>query len=94
MMPVLPFSTDGQPWHSSQYQALPEIYVQNASLEIACSRVVTSGRTIAGNVVMPFLTGGYEGFDINRPEDWQAAEALVTSGAAALPPVARPPFEG
>jgi CMP-N,N'-diacetyllegionaminic acid synthase len=89
---VLPFSTNGQPWHSSQYQALPEIYVQNASLEIAWCRVVTSGRTIAGDVVTPFFTAAYEGFDINRPEDWQAAETLVASGAAALPRVSQPPF--
>jgi CMP-N,N'-diacetyllegionaminic acid synthase len=88
MTPVLPFWNDRQPWHSSQYQALPEVYVQNASLEIAWSRVVFEGRTIAGDVIAPFLTHGYEGFDINRPEDWTAAETLLSSGAAYLPVVA------
>ena len=28
------------PWHSTPYQALPPVYVQNASLEIAWTRVV------------------------------------------------------
>ena len=30
MIPVMPFSNGATPWHSSQYAALPEIYVQNA----------------------------------------------------------------
>jgi CMP-N,N'-diacetyllegionaminic acid synthase len=80
MTPLLPFWSDRQPWHSSQYQALPEVHVQNASVEIAWSRVVFEGRTIAGDVIAPFWTEGHEGFDINRPEDWVAAEALLASG--------------
>ena len=32
MSPLLPKTLDGQPWHSCQYAALPEVYVQNASL--------------------------------------------------------------
>jgi N-acylneuraminate cytidylyltransferase len=67
--------------------------VQNASLEIAWSRVVFEGRTIAGEVVAPFLTEGYEGFDINRPEDWTAAEALISSGQARLPEVTARSFQ-
>jgi CMP-N,N'-diacetyllegionaminic acid synthase len=80
MTPLLPFWNDRQPWHSSQYQALPAVHVQNASVEIAWSRVVFEGRTIAGDVIAPFWTEGHEGFDINRPEDWVAAEALLASG--------------
>jgi N-acylneuraminate cytidylyltransferase len=93
MTPLLPFWNDRQPWHSSQYQALPDIYVQNASLEIAWSRVVFEGRTIAGDVVAPFLTEGYEGLDINRADDWSAAEALLSSGAVQLPLVSVPAYE-
>jgi CMP-N,N'-diacetyllegionaminic acid synthase len=92
MTPVLPFSNATQPWHSSQYQALPEVYVQNASLEIAWCRVVTEGRTIAGDVVSPFFTEGHEGYDINRPEDWHLADALLASGTARLPAVLADPY--
>src|SRR3990172_2032364 len=80
MMPLLPMGPAGLPWHSTPYQALPEVYSQNASLEIAYSRLVFEGRTIAGEVVMPFFTRGYEGFDVNRPYDWQLAEELVKTG--------------
>lgn len=85
MTPLLPISPADLPWHSTPYQALPEVYAQNASLEIAYSRVVFEGRTIAGEVVMPFLTQGYEGFDVNRPYDWALAEELVKTGQAKLP---------
>jgi N-acylneuraminate cytidylyltransferase len=87
MMPLLPLGPKEQPWHSTPYQALPEVYSQNASLEIAWSRVVFSGRTIAGEVVMPFFTEGYEGFDVNRPYDWELAERLAANGEAQLPKV-------
>jgi CMP-N,N'-diacetyllegionaminic acid synthase len=92
MFPLLPFGPAEQPWHSSQYPTLPEIYVQNASLEIAWSRVVLEGRTIAGNVLVPFLTVGDEGYDVNDVADWIYAEYLLSSGEATLPPVPQSPF--
>jgi N-acylneuraminate cytidylyltransferase len=92
MFPLLPFGPAGQPWHSTPYQALPPVYVQNASLEIAWTRVVFERRTIAGDVIVPFLTEGHEGFDINDPYDWMIAERLIAEGAARLPDVPQAPF--
>ncbi len=94
MMPILPFGPAEQPWHSSQYPSLPEIYVQNASLEIAWTRVVMEDRTIAGNVVVPFFTTDSEGFDVNNEYDWQLAEHMVKKGEAMLPLVSQPVFSG
>ena len=70
MLPVMPFSNGSTPWHSSQYTALPEIYAQDASLEIAWSRIALEQNTIAGEAIIPFISQGLEGFDINQPEDW------------------------
>ena len=92
MMSLLPLSPPEQPWHSSQYQSLPEVYVQNASLEIAWTRVVLEERTIAGNVLMPFLTKEYEGFDVNNPYDWNLAEHLVSKGDVQLPAISQSPY--
>jgi N-acylneuraminate cytidylyltransferase len=92
MLPLLPIGPAEQPWHSSQYQSLPEVFVQNASLEIAWCRVVFDGRTIAGHVLMPFFTEGHEGVDINDAREWRYAEELVKAGDAALPAVRYPPF--
>ena len=93
MLPLLPLSPEDQPWHSSQYAALPEVYVQNASLEIAWSRVVSEGRTIAGSVVLPFVTEGEEGFDVNEEFDWWKAERLLEQGEAKLPAVGVAPWK-
>jgi CMP-N,N'-diacetyllegionaminic acid synthase len=79
-----------QPWHSTPYQALPRVYVQNASLEIAWTRVPLEKHTIAGDVFMPFITEGYEGFDINDPHDWMIAERLIANGTVSLPRIDRP----
>lgn len=92
MVPLLPLGPRSQPWHSSQYAALPEVYVQNASLEIAWSRVVWEQRTIAGDRLMPFLTEGDEGVDINDAEDWWYAEHLLFRGEGHLPEVVEAPF--
>jgi CMP-N,N'-diacetyllegionaminic acid synthase len=91
MVPLLPFGPADRPWHSTPYQALPPVYVQNASLEIAWTRVVLERHTIAGDVLVPFLTEGYEGFDINDPLDWMLAERLLAEGAVQLPEVREAP---
>jgi len=93
MTPLLTSAPNEQPWHSSQYQALPEVYVQNASLEMAWTRVVQQGRTIAGDIVMPFFTEGYEGFDINEPIDWRDAEYLLATRTVDLPKIRQKPYE-
>lgn len=94
MLPLLPFGSEKAPWHSMQYASLPRIYVQNASLEIAWCRVVLEGDSIAGETVVPFISEGYDGFDINGPLEWQLAEQLVRTGAAVLPTVEHPAWEG
>ena len=92
MFPLLPFGNGEQPWHSTPYQALPQVYVQNASLEIAWTRVVRERRTIAGDVVVPFRTEGYEGFDINDAFDWMVAERLLAEGKVTLPTMNKEPY--
>jgi N-acylneuraminate cytidylyltransferase len=94
LLPLMPLSPGEQPWHSSQYQALPAVYVQNASLEIAWTRVVQQTHTIAGVNIVPFATEGYEGFDVNHQHEWQLAELLVGRGEATLPVIAASPFPG
>jgi N-acylneuraminate cytidylyltransferase len=89
MRPLLDQSHLDVAWHAGQYQALPEIYVQNSALEIAWTRVVSQTGTREGRVTAPFLTSKYEGFNVDDEEDWERAKALVASGAASLPKVER-----
>jgi CMP-N,N'-diacetyllegionaminic acid synthase len=85
MLPLMPFDNESTPWHSCQYAALPEIYVQNASLEIARSKIVLQTNTISGELVIPLIANGLEGFDINEPDDWILAQHHLASGQVALP---------
>ena len=93
MLPLLPFTIGDTPWHSSQYVALPEVYAQDASLEIAWSRVPLEQGSIAGEAIIPFVSQGYEGFDINGPEDWWMAERLLHLGSVALPTITAEPYQ-
>jgi CMP-N,N'-diacetyllegionaminic acid synthase len=78
---------DGVPLHSMQYAALPRVYVQNSSLEIAWCRVAMEGGTIAGERVLPWLSGPVDGFSIDYPDDLELAERMAVSGEWTLPAV-------
>jgi CMP-N,N'-diacetyllegionaminic acid synthase len=94
MRPLLDQSHLEVAWHAGQYPALPPVYSQNSALEIARTAAVLATRTREGRVVAPFLTEGYEGFNVDDEEDWERAERLLLQGAVSLPPVGRPPYAG
>jgi CMP-N,N'-diacetyllegionaminic acid synthase len=87
MSPLLDQSHLDVAWHAGQYQALPEIYVQNSALEIAWTRVVSQTGTREGRVLAPFLTVGHEGFNIDDEDDWERARRLLEAGEVSLPDV-------
>ena len=76
-----------QPFHDSQMVSLPPVWIQNASLEIAWTKTVEETGTISGTRVLPCVTEGYEGFDLNSEMDWMVAEQMITNGVE-LPDVA------
>lgn len=82
IVPLLPFSDAGTPWHSSPTQRLPPMLSQNACIEIAYTSVLTSHGNISGSRIAPFYTRDYEGLDINSELDWLLAEYLVLEGFA------------
>jgi CMP-N,N'-diacetyllegionaminic acid synthase len=89
--PLLPQPAGETPLHSRQYQALPEVYVQNSSIELAWAHVLGSPLpTISGDRVAPLFTEGWEGFSIDYPEDVERAERAIQLGEAVLPPVPVP----
>jgi CMP-N,N'-diacetyllegionaminic acid synthase len=93
MLPLMPFSNGSTPWHSSQYASLPEVYIQNASLEIAWSRIVFERNSIAGENILPFVSNGNEGFDINQVEDLILAEYYLANNQVDLPLISIPPYK-
>jgi len=87
MRPLLDQSHLDVAWHAGQYQALPQVYVQNSALEIAWTRVVFATGTREGRTVAPFFTEGHEGFNIDDEDDWERAKRLLDEGEVELPRV-------
>jgi len=88
----MPNSIKEVPWHNCQYASLPEIYIQNASLEIAWTSVISNKSNISGSIVTPFFTEEFEGFDINKEKDWLLAQYYIDNNLAKLPNINMPPF--
>lgn len=87
MRPLMAQAPGEVPTHSRQTAALLPVWVQDSSLEIARTAIVARGE-IAGERVVPFLPEGVEGFSIDYPDDWEAAERIAAEQPTALPPVA------
>lgn len=92
MTPLLDDGGAVPPWHSTPYQALPPVYVQNASLEVARTRSVYVHGSIAGQTVRPWLSAGLDGFDLNDEADWLLLERLLDDGIARLPHIKQRPI--
>ncbi|MEA2156675.1 MAG: CMP-N,N-diacetyllegionaminic acid synthase [Solirubrobacteraceae bacterium] len=92
MRPLLAQPDDGVPLHSRQFQALPEVWVQDSSLEIARTRVLADRRDIAGTHVAAFVSERLGGFSIDYPEEFELAERMIELGEALLPAVAQAPY--
>lgn len=93
MEPLLNQSQLEVPWHAGQYQALPMVYVQNSSLEMAWSRVVKEYNSREGKVIAPFITEKSEGFSLDYEKEWNLAELMIKRGDAKLPEINIEPYE-
>lgn len=93
MNPIIENSSSKYPMHSMQYSSLEETYVQNASLEIACTSVIKDHRNISGDKILPFISKGYEGFDLNKNEDWFLLEKLIEKKIISLDSIRIDPFK-
>jgi N-acylneuraminate cytidylyltransferase len=93
LIPLLSVQPDGLDWFSSPTQSLPEVWVQNASLEIAFSRCVLESESISGNRIAPFKTLFPEGIDINSEFDFARAKMVVDEGLFSLPEVRVDPYQ-
>lgn len=86
MEPLLPQTPGEVPTHSRQTAVLPEVYVQDSSLELARTELVARGE-IAGERVVPFFCEGVEGLSIDYPDEFAEAERLAAADPSLLPPI-------
>jgi CMP-N,N'-diacetyllegionaminic acid synthase len=82
--PLLPQPEGEVPTHSRQTATLPEVLVQDSSLEIAWTSIVADGE-IAGSRVVPFFPDGEEGLSIDYPDDLERAQRLAAERPELLP---------
>lgn len=87
MQPFVQEKVNGKCGFSLPYQALPKVYVQNASLEISRTDVLSRFGEITGEKIIPFITDSFEGFDINTQQDWEYGQQLATEQSAKLPEI-------
>lgn len=77
------------PTHSSPTQCLEEVWVQNASLEISRVDKILETKLISGNNILAYQMPGYEGFDLNSPNDLLLLELLCQRNPKLLPNIYR-----
>ena len=92
LVPILPVQPSGTEWFSSPTQTLPEVWIQNASLEISYVRCVTEDKSISGNKIKAFKTDLSERVDINYDRDFNELQQRVLAEPDLLPVVPQRPF--
>jgi CMP-N,N'-diacetyllegionaminic acid synthase len=75
--PLLNLRINKQPSYNNQKKALPNVYIQNASLEISKVSVVKKFKTITGTKIIPYFTRYPEGYDINEKNDLKIDKNLL-----------------
>jgi N-acylneuraminate cytidylyltransferase len=68
------------PGYDMPTQDLGTVYCQNGCLHIAWVKTLSKYGNVSGRLIRAFITEGWEGFDINRPEDLEFAEYLIERG--------------
>ena len=63
--------------HSSPFQSLEKLWIQDASLEITRVKSLRLHGSISGESICGFQLPGNEGFDINYPEDLEVVRKLI-----------------
>lgn len=89
---VKPFYTDIEDATDQATQGLPHVLGQNGCLEMAYVKTARAGST-SGKKVLPFITKGYEGFDINTELDYEIAKYLIKYCGVELPKIFKPEIQ-
>lgn len=75
---LVPFIRDKQKnAHVLAYQSLPTVYIQNASIDVLRPTNVWNLDSVTGNEIVPLVMGEDESVDINTPNDFLLAEAIL-----------------
>lgn len=80
MKSLLGKSLRDMPWSDHQTQSLPQVWVQNACIDIGSFEGIKKGMPTSGEKTLMFECLGIETLDINVPEDVELAELYIAKG--------------
>lgn len=63
--------------HTFAYHLLPQVYIQNASIDVVRTDVIYKKRSIIGDKIIPFVMDEFESIDINTPLDFMLAQEMI-----------------
>jgi len=63
--------------HTLSYQLLPQVYIQNACIDVTRPSVIFNKKSITGTEIVPFIMDEIESVDVNTPLDFAVAESLL-----------------
>lgn len=71
--------------HTLSYQLLPQVYIQNASIDVTRTSVILKKNSITGTEIIPFIMDEVESIDINEPLDFVLAEEVIRQKLVNIP---------
>lgn len=92
LAPLQKYKINGQPSYNNQFKVLPDVYVQNASLEISKSNVINKYKTITGKYIIPYFSNDTEAIDINYNEDISKIKLLIKNKKLKKPIIKKKSF--
>lgn len=66
--------------HTLSYQVLPQVYIQNAAIDVTKPSNIWDKKSITGTEIIPFVMDEIESIDVNTPSDFMLAEILLKKG--------------
>ncbi|MBN2015040.1 MAG: methyltransferase domain-containing protein [Candidatus Altiarchaeota archaeon] len=70
--------------HTLAYHLLPEVYIQNASIDVTKPSNIWKKNSITGTKILPLVMEEYESLDINTPLDFELADYLISLSTTPL----------
>lgn len=84
ILPFMPIVEHGVKPYDRPTQQFTPIWCQNGALQVHRVESISDNGDLSGDKIMGINLQGYEGFDLNTPDDWEYAEWLAKVGKAEL----------
>lgn len=77
LRPFVPWNKKPKDAHTMAYHLLPEVYVNNASIDVTKPKTIFEKKSVTGTEILPFVMDEIESIDINDQTDFILVEELI-----------------